>query len=215
MISRRTSPAGAVLTIALLLIMSASAVMAQETETPVDVARRHFLAMKSADLDTYVDLMHPAELTRFKNVLSPAIAADTSGEGAKQLFDLNSSAEFMRLTDREVFERFMQKFVFGSPDFRETMSGMSTEFVGSVPEGTDVAHVVYRLKMIIYGGIQSTSLEVVSLKRFGNGWRMMLDKEMEGMSQMLVDMVKEAQEAKANEETVPYEEYQYGSDSEE
>lgn len=214
MISRLISPAGALLAAA-LLFMSAPAATAQET--PLDVARRYFTALKAGDVITYVDLMHPDELARFKGMLAPAIAADTSGEGARQLFGLDNSAEFAKLTDREVFERFMKKFVMDSPDFQETMSTMSTEFLGSVPEGTDIAHVVYRLKMVIYNSIESTEMEVVSLKRSGSNWRMMLDKEMEGMGQMLVDMVKEAQESQSavDEAPPPYDEYEYESESEE
>lgn len=205
MISRLLSPAGALLATAFLLI-SAQAATAQDT--PVDVARRHFAALKSGNVDAYMDLMHPDELAKFKSMLAPAMAADTSGEGAKQLFDLNNSAEFMRLTDREVFARVLKKFVMDSPDFQETMTTMQVEPIGSVMEGTDMSHVVYRMKIRIYDEVDVTSMEVVSMRRFNNSWRMMLDKEMEGMGDMIVDMVKEMQEAKNEVEDAPMEEYE-------
>ncbi len=171
---------------AALFILACSGAAAQ---SPEQVAGRYFTAMENADWKTCTELMHPDELARFKAVFLPLMDSPKGAEGAQELMGLNSAAEFKKLSDSQVFEKFLTHMM-GKSDMGELMSTMRATVVGSVMEGKDTAHVLYRMKMNAYG-TEVEELEVSTLKRYGDTWRLALDKNTEGMAEAIRQMVAE------------------------
>ncbi len=66
---------------------------------------------------------------------------------------------------------------------KETLASGSLAPIGSVPEG-DLIHVVGRANGKL-GGKGFNKLEVVSVKRVGENWRVLLSGQMEAMTQVL------------------------------
>jgi|GEM_PF-762366 len=186
-------------------LLASADLAAQKEETPLDVARQHFEAMQSANWKKSTELMHPEELGRFKAMFAPVIAADSSGEGARELFGLEDPAVFAMLSDNEVFERFLATTVVES-NMQTVLENTRVEFIGAVPEGDDRTHVVYRMTVHLDDYSPTTSMEVVSLRRYKGTWRMLLDRNLEGMQAMLVRVLQEMNEAP---EEMEYEEEDY------
>jgi hypothetical protein len=67
-----------------------------------------------------------------------------------------------------------------SPEMKEAMSSMRASVVGTVPEGADTVHVMYRMTMGVQG-VEVTKMEVLSLQRSGTRWMATLTGDMQGM----------------------------------
>lgn len=182
-------PGAIVAASAALFLLACSGAAAQNPESPEQVAGRYYAAMENSDWKTCTTLMHPEELARFKAVFVPLMDSPKGAEGARELMGLNSPAEFKKLSDQQVFERFLTHMMEKS-DMGEIMSTMRATVIGSVMEGKDTAHVLYRMKMSAYG-TDIEELEVSTLKRHGDTWRLALDKNTEGMAESIRQMVNE------------------------
>ena len=64
------------------------------------------------------------------------------------------------------------------------MAGAEARVLGHVPEGTDLAHVVYRMTITV-DGLKVTKMEVLSLQRTDSGWAMLLRSDIETMAAAL------------------------------
>lgn len=177
-------------TSAALLMLACSGATAQKAETPEEVTRHYFDAMEKGNWKANAALMHPDELARFRAVFAPLMESPKGAEGARELLGLNSPAEFRKLSDLEVFEQFLTNIMGKSPNMAEMMSNMESTILGSVIEGKDTAHVLYRMKMS-GEGMNIEELEVTTLKRYGNTWRLALDKNVEGMAESISQMLNE------------------------
>lgn len=184
---------GRVLAASAALIILACSGAAAQTESPEEVSRRYFEAMEKSDWKANAALMHPDELARFRAVFMPLMDSPKGAEGAQELFGLNSTAEFAKLSDQEVFEKFLVT-VMGRSDMSELLSTMRSTVIGSVMEGKDTAHVLYRMRMDVFG-TEVVEIEVSTLKRYGDTWRLALDKDTEGMAESILQMVNEDEEA--------------------
>ncbi|MGH9852499.1 MAG: hypothetical protein ACREBD_21905, partial [Blastocatellia bacterium] len=63
-------------------------------ETPESVAKAYFAAIQAGDWEKCASLMHPEALVSMKRIFGVIIRADKSGEAAKTVFGLKSSAEY-------------------------------------------------------------------------------------------------------------------------
>lgn len=164
-------------TFLLLLCLSLSA-FAQET--PEAVAKAYMDASTAGDWTKAASFMHPDALASLKRVFGEMMKLDKSNEAGKQLFGLKSNAEFSSLSDTEVFARVFTGLTSTIPQMKEAVSMAQSKIIGSVPEDSDVTHVVYRRESQIQGG-KFSKLAVISLKKTGNTWRALLTGDMEGM----------------------------------
>jgi len=146
--------------------------------------------MSSLDWDEYAELMHPEALQDFKDLLVSVLEATGETDRATQMglvsfFDGARDAEaVIALEPEELFAAFMRGVVSQSPQMREAFAGVDFEIIGTVYEGNDLAHVVYRMQMSLEG-LDMTQVDVVSLRRSGTDWRMLLTGEFEGLAEQL------------------------------
>jgi hypothetical protein len=162
----------------------AQVVQQQQAETPEAVTRQYGAAMRANDWVGTAELMHPDALAKFRRMFLPLVAADSSGALCRRLFAASSVAELVGLPDAELFARFFRTLVSGEPELSGMFAGADLEPVGHVLEGSDVAHVVFRMK-VAADGVTLTKMQAVSLRRVGPTWRVLLSGDFEGLAAAL------------------------------
>jgi hypothetical protein len=84
------------------------------------------------------------------------------------------------LPPRDVFVRFMSNLTTFVPQIREMHAGSEYQVLGHVDEGGNVTHVVFRATLK-RGETELTKMEVLSLKRDGETWKVLLTDDMENL----------------------------------
>ena len=64
------------------------------------------------------------------------------------------------------------------------MKNMQYTIIGTAPEGDEVAHVIYRLRMNMMG-TDIEELETISLKRSGDSWRLLLSGDIKNTAEKI------------------------------
>lgn len=179
--AQRTSIA-AVLTLFLFVRSAFSA------EQPEEVAHLYIRAMADARMNVVADQMHPSALDRFKGIMTEvadAIAAAPAdrkppAKMVSALFGDEGPAIVKDLPPRDVFVRFMSNLTTFVPQIRAMHAGSEYQVIGHVVEGGNVAHVVFRATLS-QGDHEMTKMSVLSLKRDGEHWKVLLTDDLENL----------------------------------
>ena len=173
-------------TIATLLVLAAAA----QAGTPEESARAYFTALKSAGMGAVADFTHPAELQRFKAMVLPIYQAEAqAGQGELRKLTFGAEATLAQVESAEP-AAFMRGFmnIIANRAGAVGLQFESIEVLGSVAEGETV-HVLTRMRMAA-SPVTITKLEVVSMKKLGDDWKLMLSGQFEGMAQALSGRMK-------------------------
>lgn len=167
--SARLAAAAVVVTVAL-----AGQARAQEN-TPEAVAASYLSAMQASDWVSMAGLMHPEALHQLREYLDPLFAsAVPEAEAFRQQFlGVRTVAEAAALSDTTVFTNFVRALNARDRTAAQALGSARIEQIGHVTEGPDVAHVVYRATLDVEG-MSVTNVSVMTLKRAGDGWRVLL-----------------------------------------
>jgi hypothetical protein len=158
-------------------------------QSPETVARGYMEAMRAGDMEQVVTYMHPSALEKFKGILTEVAeivaAADPAADpkrttALKMIFGAEGPESVKTAEAKDVFVRFMTNLTAGIPRMREMLANVSYEFVGHVDEGGNQTHVVYRATLET-GGAEVTKMEVLTLKREAEEWRVMLTGDIESL----------------------------------
>jgi hypothetical protein len=160
--------------------------LAAQAETPEDVARQYFVAMRSEDAAALARVTHPAALAELRDLLAPLFASTLpeADEFRQRLLGVRTVPEARALSDTTVFANFIRALGGQLPIFTEALRSSSMEPVGHVIEGSDTAHVVYRV-MIPLEGITLERMAVLSLGRQGETWRALLSGDYSELARVL------------------------------
>jgi hypothetical protein len=166
--------------VALFLLTGAASA---STESPESVVREYFAELKSKGLAAVSAHMHQDELARFKSMLLPIFQPD----GAPNHKELVAGFFGPEATPESVAAvpptEFMNAFMAlaGRQMGSLNMRFGDSEVVGSVQEG-EVTHVVTRMRTGT-AELTVTQMEVISLRKEGTRWRLLLTGRFEGMAQ--------------------------------
>ena len=157
-------------------------------ETPEQVAHSYIRAMADSRLSIVADEMHPAALERFKGVLvgiaEAIVAAPAERKPSPKIVSAlfgEAGVEAVKTTPaRDVFVQFMSNLTTFLPQIREMSAGTEHEIIGHVDEGGNVTHVVFRATLK-KGSTELTKMDVLSLKRDGEDWKVLLTDDMESL----------------------------------
>ncbi|HMO49652.1 MAG TPA: hypothetical protein PKE26_02975 [Kiritimatiellia bacterium] len=175
----------------IILCLLGASFLARAT-TPEELVTRYFEAFKKGDMEAVAGEMHLGELTKFKDTLLPVleqtIVSSAAGPGRDELmirqFTNRDDMETIREeSPRAFFVRFMRWVMKLNPMMSQTMSAASIETLGHIIE-KDMAHVVYRIHIDMMGA-KVSQLNVMSVKKEDEAWRLMMTGEIEGMGKML------------------------------
>lgn len=157
--------------------------------TPQAEVQAYFSDVQSKGIRAVADHMHPAEIARFKELLLPMCAQGAESKGmafCKGVFGAGA-------TEKSVAEMSPRDFMSTVLNFLVTVLGdhpalaslriRSAELVGSVHEG-ELVHVLARTKASV-SNLNVVSMEVISLKKDGDEWRIMLSGNLESLAKAL------------------------------
>jgi len=161
---------------------------AVSAEQPEEVAHLYIRAMADARINVVADQMHPSALDRFKNIMTEiadAIAAAPANRKppakmVNALFGDEGPTVVKDLPPRDVFVRFMSNLTTFVPQIRAMHAGSEYQVLGHVVEGGNVAHVVFRATLA-QGDHEMTKMSVLSLKRDGEHWKVLLTDDLENL----------------------------------
>ena len=165
--------------------LAASPTLVLAQPSPEAVAEAYVTTIRMRGLPAAVDYIHPDELARFKEMLSPLLThADApAAQGLVQaVFGPMTSVEAVARMDPPSFMRGFMGFLDAQMKALGTTIG-DIRIIGAVREG-DTVHLVTRSSTGA-AGLQLTKLEVMSLKPYQDTWKLMLSGEMEGFAQAL------------------------------
>lgn len=127
----------------------------------------------------YADLVHPDSLREYKDMWLPVLRAATRERPEKQA-DLLSAFDqatdlktLMALRPKDFFVPSMKGMASQIPSLAANPPDADGKIIGTVHEGDDRAYVVVRTRLKGAHGEQ-TKVEVVSLKRSGAEWKLLL-----------------------------------------
>ena len=170
----------------LVAFIFAVSVTQMYAETPEEVVSSYFEKLKTGGINTVAALMHPDELRKFREMLTPVIGDGLTSDPAKtfqKFADPTDPTKIRKLTDAEFMNLFMEWVEAVQPGVTAILKGATVEAIGHIREG-EVKHVVVRMKMKSEG-IEIEKMSVVSVKDFQGVPKMILTGEMKGMAEAL------------------------------
>ncbi len=192
--SRFRSAPTAALSAGILVLLASFAGPATAQESPEEVAIAIAEAGRSMDTERIAELMHPAEIDRFRSAFSAGLGSPELEPFLVEVLQVESPADARSLTDREFFARIVGGFLeaAGGADgaLMDVIRGSEAAVVGSVVEGADTMHVVLRVRMEVEG-IPISDVEVQSLARSDEGWRGLLGAELHTIAAVMQQGVNE------------------------
>ena len=166
----------------LLFFVSVAGIAQDSVESPEQFASRYDSVSKTGDGAELSKLMHPDALSRFREIVAPFFDVKSNDIGST-IFGVKTKTAFTELTSEQIFERFML-FVSKVPEVAEAMKTAQMSMIGHVKEGSDVAHLVYKVNVKV-GDITVAKTGVMSLKRNGEKWLALLSGDYEGLAAAL------------------------------
>jgi hypothetical protein len=156
---------------------------AQAQETPERVVERYFQSFRDRDFAANAALMDPAALRELHATMASLVAAagDDPGGELVATFGVASAAELRALPPAVLYERMLRS-TLGDREMAGVLTSAELRVLGHVPEGDDVVHVVYRMRMS-HAGIELDQVQLAPLRRTADGWRVMLTGSLAGMMQ--------------------------------
>lgn len=144
------------------------------------VAAEAYARMRAGEWESAAETFDPAALERFRGMMAPILEGPVGEAMATMFFGKGKTGrDLAKMSDTAFFSGFMRN-VSGVGGAK--LQGQ--QILGSVPEGTDRQHLVTRATAEAMG-VRMTQMEVVTLNRTPQGWRLALSGELEGMAQAL------------------------------
>ena len=172
-----------------VLIYAVATLAVAQSQKPEEVARDYFLALKARGVSEVATYMHPAELSRFKEMLLPVYQAESEA-GKSELRDATfgngSSLADVQQADPKLFMSNFMKAIGARAGVQPTFD--SIDVLGVIPED-QLMHVVTRVK-VGSPPVSVTKMEVVTLKVHDGKWMLMLSGQFEGIAQALAARAK-------------------------
>ena len=158
----------------LLLSLLLASPAVQASDTPESVARAYIAAINANGMEAGADFFHPDEQKRLKDMLQPVYDAIPEDDPA------HGMGNVLRKMQADEFARRMMRLSEAQLDGARVVVDR-LDILGSVAEGETV-HLVARTNFTI-GAVSFSKLQVISLKPYQDGWKLMLSGDIEGMVQ--------------------------------
>ncbi|WP_455201399.1 hypothetical protein [Kaarinaea lacus] len=179
-----------------LLLLFASAIHAA---TPEHIADQYYQLIDANQWSNIADMMHETALTEFKTKLLPTLKPlNHSGKSGllKKTFGKEATYEdASKASNKEFFVNVVGNVasLVRNTGIRNTQ----TTVIGKMPEGKDVVHVLVR-ETYRLGEIKISNMEVLSFKKSGDGWALLLSGKIRGLVQTLQTSTYHIRQRKKN-----------------
>jgi len=162
-----------------ILSLSAHAQSVSESADANTVANSYNLASLKKDWTTVAALTHPHSLKQFRKLIEAFVESDASI--AETVFGVKSKQALANMSDTEIFGNLFAVINKSSPEMESALKSLQSSILGSVEEGPDLRHFVYRISFSVNDSPIS-KVAVYPLKRFGSSWRVIApDDEIRAM----------------------------------
>ena len=146
--------------------------------TAPETTSAFFEQLQKGNYEAAAAFFDPPAVKEFReslNIIDEAPLAAQS-QFREAFFGAGATAESIaKLSDLEFFSFFL-KAALGQAEALGTANFDSMEVLGEVMEGPDLAHVVTRTKVSV-GEIEVEGMEVVSCRKRGDEWKLLLSGE--------------------------------------
>jgi hypothetical protein len=161
---------------------------ADGASTPEKCAADYFSALTSKGMESTAELMHPEALAAFKKMLLPLVSEvvkEPESPESKAIF-----GGFMQgkapeeLSPKEFYSTFARGLGGAGTGISRVLQNSHVEVLGHIDEAPDWTHVVYRMRSALEGA-NISKVSVITLRRDGDGWKVWLTGELEGLAKLL------------------------------
>jgi hypothetical protein len=160
---------------------------AETNGSPEQLVSLYYEKIGKGDMAALADYMHGEELKKFRDMILPILEEGIkSGEDSEVLkgFTRGDPLEkVQQYSPKEFFRRFLAWITEINPGMTDILKNSTFIPIGHVADG-DLIHVVFRMNTKIEG-VTITKVSVMSLKKDGAEWKLLLTGEIEGMTKAL------------------------------
>jgi hypothetical protein len=149
-------------------------------DSPEAVLRESYRRMQASDWVGAADTFDPAALKQYREMIAPLLEAGEDAGMLAMLFGTEATAGSLKAMSDQAFFAAMTASMMRTAS--STLDGQ--EILGGVAEGPDRIHMVVRSKASAMG-LSLTQMEVVTLNKTAQGWRLALSGKMEGMAKAM------------------------------
>jgi hypothetical protein len=167
-----------------LTLVTPPAVAQFPPDSPEAVAERYVYAMRTRKWSVMAELMHPEALAKFRTMLGPVVHSPRGAPVRAELFGGATVAHLDSLTDAQFYTLVITASMQADPDLQGMMDSARVEILGHVAEAPDISHVVFRLRLPM-GSIAVAKPDVITFRRYRNGWLALLRADLEIMAAAL------------------------------
>ena len=165
------------------VLLFASAVHAV---TPEQMAEQYYKYIDADQWNKIADVMHETALSDFKANLLPTLKPlNHSGKSGLLRKTFGKEATFEDAEKASSKEFFIKVVGNVAGLVRNTgIKNTQTTIIGKVPENNDVVHVLVKESYKL-GAMEIINMEVLSFKKSGDGWALLLSGKIRGLVQTL------------------------------
>jgi len=163
---------------AALPLLMGRGVLAQSPAIGPDSAATEFQsALRGVAWRAAVQRLHPEALADFHFRMTLLVEMDTTRAPIEKLFPEGGLDAYHATSPEGVFLRVMEVLSEDAPGLVHALVVRDVQVVGHVPEGTDLAHVVYRSMADLSGAMPE--LRLMTMKLDGDRWRVLASQELD------------------------------------
>lgn len=145
--------------------------------SPDSAATEFQAALRAVAWRAAASRLHPEGLADFHFRLTLLVEGDTTGATIRRLHPEGGLEAYRAASPEAAFLRIMNVLTEDALGLIHALVVRDVEVIGSVPEGPDLAHVVYRSTANLSGAVPE--LRVMTMKLDGNAWRVLTSQELD------------------------------------
>lgn len=168
-----------------LVLMLAVVTSLSFAETPTDRAKMYFSDMEDRNFAAAAGHIDADQLKEFRQMMGfyKEIPQQAQAQFIQTFFGPDQTVETIeKVTDVEFFSGLFS-FIMSQADAAGGVNFDGVEILGEVKEG-NIIHLVTRNRVSM-GMVEVEAMEVISLKKSGNEWRILMSGNIKGLPQQL------------------------------
>ena len=157
---------------------------AQQAGSPEAVVGKAMNDVNHGRIDEFVSALDPASLEEIRTAIVASIDEGVKRVGEARVLEsfpgVKSVKELKALDAARLFAGVIRRKI-SDPSMKESLANTQIDVFGHIPAGGDSVHVVYRSRMKL-GENDVVRLNVATLRKDGQTWKMMIPDEFGGPS---------------------------------
>jgi hypothetical protein len=158
---------------------------AKTPATAESVAMAYLKASRETNVNEMAALMHPEAIEKFTETLMPAVVEARKAGMEDRIMPMFSGVKSVAELEKMEPKQFYASYIgTTAARYRKIFSKMKFTTIGGLMEGADLYHFVYRMNIDLRK-TSATQVSLVSLKRNGNGWGVLLTQDVKNSTKQV------------------------------